>query len=147
MIDGSGDSLFLSRTHTSLLVRQQRGIPCSSAMRARSTCLAWMLLSRSLIIIDFGGTNYILSPYVDRNALSLKQLEAKFFILWGNLLELKEELTPKGVQFPLPSNDPRLKNMPFECCIWEYGDKIKPTPAWPLGYQRMLKLMHTTIKN
>jgi hypothetical protein len=75
-------------------------------------------------------------------------LEEKLFILWGNLLEIKTELIPKGVKFPLSSGDDRLQNLPFECCVEEYGFKLpEPTPTWPMGYQRMHRLMGTVIRS
>lgn len=82
----------------------------------------------------------------DPHGAIIKKLEEKLFILWGNLFELKKELLPKGVKFPLPNGDERLQNKPFECCIEEYGAKVPPSPMWPKGYQRMFKIAATTIK-
>jgi len=75
----------------------------------------------------------------------MRQLEDKLFILWGNLLELKKDLGPKGIRFPLPSGDPRLQNMPFECCVEEYGSKVPVSSQWPQGWQRMHQPMGTVI--
>jgi hypothetical protein len=76
---------------------------------------------------------------------TLNKLEEKLFILWGNLLEAKKELEPKGNKFPLSSGDERLQNTPFECCIEEYGAQVPKSPRWPYGFQRMHKMCHTTI--
>ena len=53
----------------------------------------------------------------------LSELQEKLFVLWGNLHERKLALKEEGVDLPLPTVDERLKlsNMPFECCIEEYG--------------------------
>ncbi|KAF2260150.1 hypothetical protein CC78DRAFT_620447 [Lojkania enalia] len=74
-----------------------------------------------------------------------ENLEEKLFVLWGNLLELKMELRASKITFPLPSRDERLKNMPFECCIEEYGVRIPTSPRWPNGWQRTHAMWGTTI--
>ncbi|KAF1994349.1 hypothetical protein P154DRAFT_567420 [Amniculicola lignicola CBS 123094] len=79
------------------------------------------------------------------SSATLSQLEEKLFILWGNLLEQKKELMPKGVKFPLPSGDSRLQNLPFECCLEEYGVEVTPSDEWPQGWQRMHKMFGTSI--
>lgn len=45
------------------------------------------------------------------------------FILWGNLHERKVALKEKDINLPLPVGDKTLalSNMPFECCVEEYG--------------------------
>ena len=67
------------------------------------------------------------------------------FIVWGNLLEIKKKLTPRGVSFPLPSGDKRLQNRPFEVCIEEFGAKVPQSEKWPEGWQRMFKMTKTVI--
>ncbi|KAF2797550.1 hypothetical protein K505DRAFT_235277 [Melanomma pulvis-pyrius CBS 109.77] len=81
----------------------------------------------------------------DPKRQSITQLEQKLFILWGNLFELKQDLSSKGIKFPLPSGDPRLQNMPFDCCIEEYGSKVPKSDYWPYGWQRMHQPMLTVI--
>ena len=78
---------------------------------------------------------------------AIKQLEEKLFILWGNLFELKQELTVKGIKLPLPSGDSRLQNKPFDCCIEEYGSKVPPSVQWPQGWQRMHQPYNTLIQD
>jgi hypothetical protein len=85
------------------------------------------------------------SPSRDVRGNNVKKLEEKLFILWGNLLELKKELSPNGVSFPLPAGSKTLQNKPFECCIEEYGARVIPSPRWPAGWQRMYKLASTVI--
>ncbi|KAK7191981.1 telomere-binding alpha subunit central domain-containing protein [Paraphaeosphaeria sporulosa] len=53
----------------------------------------------------------------------LCELEQKLFLLWGNLHERKLALKEKGINLPLPVGDETLalSNMPFECCVEEYG--------------------------
>ncbi|KAF2705905.1 hypothetical protein K504DRAFT_439240 [Pleomassaria siparia CBS 279.74] len=80
----------------------------------------------------------------DPNRRALKQLTETLFILWGNLFELKSLF--KRISFPLPSGDSRLRNLPFECCIEEYGNKVS-SENWPLGWQRMHQPMGTLIVN
>jgi hypothetical protein len=75
----------------------------------------------------------------------MKKLEEKLFILWGNLFELKKELTPKNIKFPLMPGSKALQNKPFECCIEEYGAHVPPSARWPARYQRMHKLASTVI--
>jgi hypothetical protein len=77
----------------------------------------------------------------------MTKLEEKLFILWGNLLELKKELVPKGISFPLDPGNKLLQNKAFECCIDEYGAKVPPSPRWPTGWQRMYKLTSTVIED
>lgn len=67
---------------------------------------------------------------------TLAQLKEKLAILWGNLEERKAEqqqqLTENDLSKPSePTKDPisaavdvQLSNLPFECCIKEYGVKI-----------------------
>ncbi|KAF2273150.1 uncharacterized protein EI97DRAFT_190930 [Westerdykella ornata] len=82
----------------------------------------------------------------DARGRTMATLEEKLFILWGNLLELKRDLAPSGVKFPLPTRDQRLSNKPFECCIEEYGVQVEPSPQWPTGWQRIYKLASTLIR-
>ncbi|KAF2438525.1 hypothetical protein P171DRAFT_423782 [Karstenula rhodostoma CBS 690.94] len=53
----------------------------------------------------------------------LDELEQKLFLLWGDLHERKVALKNKGISLPLPVGDETLalSNMPFECCVEEYG--------------------------
>ncbi|KAJ4356652.1 uncharacterized protein N0V89_004688 [Didymosphaeria variabile] len=53
----------------------------------------------------------------------LFELEQKLFLLWGNLHERKIALKKQGINLPLPVGDETLalSNMPFECCVEEYG--------------------------
>lgn len=64
----------------------------------------------------------------------LAKLKEKMFVLWGNL----EENDGQG-----------LSNLPFECCIQEYGieqDESDPAgEASPLGWQRMYSMFGVTI--
>jgi protection-of-telomeres protein 1 len=76
---------------------------------------------------------------------TLKQLEEKLFILWGNLLELKTELRDRGADMPLPPGDNRLQNKPFDCCVEEYGHEVRIDDRNPEGYQRMHRLAGTRI--
>ena len=61
-------------------------------------------------------------------------------------MELKIELRGRGSDLPLPPGDNRLQNMPFDCCIEEYGYDVPMTKENPLGYQRMHRLVQTFIK-
>jgi protection-of-telomeres protein 1 len=70
----------------------------------------------------------------------LNRLEEKLFILWGNLLELKNELRARGGDLPLPPGDNRLQNKPFDACIEEFGIEAKATE-----YRRMHRLAQTKI--
>lgn len=81
----------------------------------------------------------------DPTGMHMKVLEEKLFIVWGNLLEIKKELGPKGVTFPLPSGDKRLSNVAFDVCIEEYGAKVPRSEKWPEGWQRMFRMAKTTI--
>jgi protection of telomeres protein 1 len=65
--------------------------------------------------------------------------------LWGNLFELKKELTSKDVKFPLDSGDGRLQNKAFECIIEEYGTRVPESDCHPYGFQRNYKMSSTTI--
>ncbi|KAH7067584.1 hypothetical protein BKA63DRAFT_424734 [Paraphoma chrysanthemicola] len=76
---------------------------------------------------------------------TLKLLEEKMFILWGNLLELKTELRLRGTDMPLPPGDNRLQNKSFDCCIEEYGHQVDISEKTPAGYQRMHRLAATRI--
>lgn len=76
---------------------------------------------------------------------SLKRLQEKLFLLWGNLLELKMELQDRGSDLPLPPGDNRIQNKPFDCCIEEYGHEVYISDKYPTGYQRMHKLAGTRI--
>lgn len=76
---------------------------------------------------------------------TLKLLEEKMFILWGNLLELKTELRLRGTDMPLPPGDNRLQNKAFDCCIEEYGHQVDISEKSPAGYQRMHRLAATRI--
>lgn len=66
----------------------------------------------------------------------LAKLRERMFVLWGNLEE-----TGGGGQ--------GLSNLPFECCIQEYGvemdddDPVKGEA--PLGWQRMYSMFGVTI--
>jgi protection-of-telomeres protein 1 len=73
------------------------------------------------------------------------KLEEKLFILWGNLLELKNELRDRGSDMPLPPGDNRLQNKVFDACIEEYGLEVHVTDANSSGYQRMHRLAQTKI--
>lgn len=76
----------------------------------------------------------------------LKQIEEKLFLLWGNLLEIKIDLRLRGNDLPLPPGDNRLKNLPFDCCIEEYGHEVPIVDSNPEGYQRMHHLAQTFIQ-
>ncbi|KAF2873569.1 hypothetical protein BDV95DRAFT_489484 [Massariosphaeria phaeospora] len=80
------------------------------------------------------------------NASTAEKLREKLFILWGNLMELKNN-PPDGVQFPLPSGDSRLQNMPFDACIEEYGTQVAESPRNPTGWQRTHRLFGTIIRS
>ena len=85
------------------------------------------------------------STSLETNTVTLKRLEERLFILWGNLMELKTELRDRGSDLPLPPGDNRLQNKPFDCCIEEYGHEVPVTEDNPLGYQRMHRLTQTFI--
>ncbi|CAD0097308.1 unnamed protein product, partial [Aureobasidium vineae] len=63
-----------------------------------------------------------------RNSQTLAKLREQMAILWGNLEELKAAALAK--QQPFPPHDPApteivgLSNLPFYCCIAEYGQKL-----------------------
>jgi|TARA_R110002003_G_scaffold135_2_gene12498 hypothetical protein len=76
---------------------------------------------------------------------TLKRLEEKLFILWGNLLELKTELRLRGSDMPLPPGDNRLQNKPFHCCVEEYGHEVDMSEKNRTGYQRIHRLAGTRI--
>lgn len=72
---------------------------------------------------------------LEEHHVLLRRLREKLFVLWGNLQEKK------------PWED--LSNVPFECCIQEYGieeelDDRKKDPA-TLGWRRMYGMFGTTI--
>ncbi|CAI6341202.1 unnamed protein product [Periconia digitata] len=57
----------------------------------------------------------------------LHKLEEKMFIMWGNLQERKIALwKEKKIRLPLSTDDPQLQlnNLPFECCLEEYGEAV-----------------------
>ena len=81
----------------------------------------------------------------DPTSKRLKQLEERLFIVWGNLLEIKKDLVPRGVSFPLPPGDERLQNRPFVVCIEEYGARVPKCDKWPEGWQRTFKMAKTVI--
>jgi protection-of-telomeres protein 1 len=72
-------------------------------------------------------------------------MEEKLFILWGNLLELKNELRDRGSDMPLPPGDNRLQNKPFDACIEEFGHEVHVSEKHPTGYQRMHRIAQTRI--
>ncbi|KZM20988.1 uncharacterized protein EKO05_0005220 [Ascochyta rabiei] len=76
---------------------------------------------------------------------ALVQVKEKLFRLWGNLAELKEELRARSADLPLPPGDNRLQNLPFDCCIEEYGHEVLVSEENPTGYQRLHKLALTKI--
>ncbi|KAF2742033.1 hypothetical protein M011DRAFT_472527 [Sporormia fimetaria CBS 119925] len=100
---------------------------------------------------DDAGQHLLKMNAVDLNqdklagGTEILRLREKLFHLWGNLLEAKQEYKPQGVEFPLPSGDPRLRNRPFDCIIEEYGSRVDPSPQHPLGWMRMYKLASTVI--
>ncbi|KAF1832650.1 hypothetical protein BDW02DRAFT_502533 [Decorospora gaudefroyi] len=101
------------------------------------------------VVVNNDTAQYLLKM----NAADLKAqpdilalLEQKLFILWGNLMELKTELTDRGSDLPLPPGDNRLQNKPFDACIEEYGCEVPITDQHPFGYQRMHLLAQTTIQ-
>ncbi|KAF2216400.1 hypothetical protein CERZMDRAFT_93695 [Cercospora zeae-maydis SCOH1-5] len=61
----------------------------------------------------------------------LHQLREKLFLLWGNLEEKAE-----GVA---------LSNVPFQCCIEEYGIEVDEPASALTGYQRMYSMFGTSI--
>jgi protection of telomeres protein 1 len=69
------------------------------------------------------------------NRQLLAKLKEKLCILWGNLAEKKE--------------DEELSNMPFECCVFEYGvemDEDDPEKDnVPFGWKKMFRMFQTTI--
>lgn len=83
----------------------------------------------------------------------MRALEEKLFLLWGNMMELKQEMADqralgksgKDYDFPLPTGDTRLQNKPFDCCIEEYGGRVPKSAEHPMGYQRLHRLVHTQI--
>ncbi|ORY03214.1 hypothetical protein BCR34DRAFT_591641 [Clohesyomyces aquaticus] len=80
------------------------------------------------------------------NTETVVKLEERLFILWGNLLELKESFRGSSKTLPLPSGDQMLQNTPFECCIEEYGKKLpSPNSAHPQGWQRTHRIFGTQI--
>jgi protection-of-telomeres protein 1 len=113
-------------------------------MTLANTSSRWTRQSECLFI---SAKHLLTSPSLNKDpqGTAVRQLEEKLFILWGNLQELKQQLMPQGIKFPLPHGDERLQNKPFECCIGEYGAKVEPSLRWPHGWQRMYRLMATTI--
>ncbi|KAL6709215.1 hypothetical protein ACN47E_002031 [Coniothyrium glycines] len=106
---------------------------------------------RLRVVVDNGVAQGLLK----QDALNLKQnprivqrLEEIFFLLWGNMMELKTDLMEQGKEheWPLKSGDARLQNKPFDCCIEEYGHPVPVSDANPMGYQRMHRLAQTFIE-
>lgn len=65
--------------------------------------------------------------------MALNKLREKLSILWGNLEERKSEATSAGQPYPpnvmkkgpSSASDPELSNIPFDCCIKEYGIELQ----------------------
>lgn len=87
----------------------------------------------------------LISCSLKRDKDTLKRLDEKLFILWGNLYELKSELRLKGSDLPLPPGDNRLQNRVFDCGIEEYGHQVDQNEKHPYGYQRLHRMAQTQI--
>lgn len=97
--------------------------------------------NRIWVQVHHEQAQYLLGNGVDdpgdlrRDSTLLKKLREKMFILWGNL----EESGGQG-----------LSNLPFECCIQEYGIEMdEDDPARgkaTLGWKRMYSMFGVTIR-
>ncbi|GAM89063.1 hypothetical protein ANO11243_070970 [Dothideomycetidae sp. 11243] len=85
---------------------------------------------------------------------SLNQLAQSIDILCGNLRELKDEqLAGSAADQTEPSADPdawsgKLSNIPFECCIQEYGQQLDAedmAPGDETTWTRIFAMFETTI--
>lgn len=78
----------------------------------------------------------------------MNELSHKMDILCGNLRELKDEQLAEACGKPDHADMmSRLSNLPFECCIEEYGwpkDDIDKSPG-DSGWVRMFAMFETTI--
>jgi protection-of-telomeres protein 1 len=63
-----------------------------------------------------------------RDTQTLVKLREQMAILWGDLEELKLAALQKQQPFPpseaTSAEDMRLSNLPFYCCIEEYGQEL-----------------------
>lgn len=63
-----------------------------------------------------------------RDTRTLAKLREQMAILWGNLEELKTAALMKQQPFPAPeaatAEGMNLSNLPFFCCIAEYGQEL-----------------------
>ncbi|KAF2646122.1 hypothetical protein P280DRAFT_512323 [Massarina eburnea CBS 473.64] len=104
------------------------------------------------IVLVFGNTqgqNLLKLDACDlkRDPVTLKKLEEKLFVLWGNLWERKVALWKEDrIKLPLTLDDPRLQlqNRPFECCIEEFGEPVG-VGGNPTDWIRRFTTFNTTI--
>lgn len=75
-----------------------------------------------LLVAEQDGDFLLNMEAVDlrQNETVLAKLREKLFVLWGNLEERKQQMVEQGSE-----GLPALNNMPFECCIKEYGVLVR----------------------
>ena len=105
-----------------LKVLRLLGFLLLSTPHEHNVCSKWILASRWTLepfVVCYIDTVCSLSARPKK----LAELDTKLSILWGNLHERKLALQKEGISLPLPVGDEKLglSNLPFECCVEEYG--------------------------
>ncbi|KAJ9618961.1 hypothetical protein H2203_008777 [Taxawa tesnikishii (nom. ined.)] len=94
---------------------------------------------------------------ISNDSAKLQALRDKLFVLWGDLEEKKSEAQSRGLPSSLPGEVIREDmlsghapdNVPFECCIREYGQQVDPEDMSEdtlMGWIRIFEIFETRIK-
>ncbi|KAI5209678.1 hypothetical protein E4T38_02358 [Aureobasidium subglaciale] len=107
--------------------------------------------------VDHMGAQYLLGIEEDATDLrhetqTLAQLREQMAVLWGNLEELKTDATAKHQPYPpdplVVAEGMELSNLPFHCCIEEYGQELDEADIGSdeaFGYMTVYAIFGTRI--
>ena len=147
---GSGIFSCLSRTPC----RLQAALPRSRDQKCGFMCPTILHNTFSSLTLASKSPRFEQDLLLSRCSLSadeanLGRLRQQMSILWGNLEELKGAVTSHSPG--IDQSDPwesKLSNVPFECCIEEYGQELDPEDiagATPDEFVRIFQMTKTTI--